>query len=159
MLVEAQPIASALAAMEQRQFVLPAIQREFVWSDRKITALFDSLMRGYPIGTFLFWLVSDQTVKSHTFYGFLRHYDPRGTKKFAPQVSHLPPSDSRFAILDGQQRLTSIAIGLLGSHTIKLPRKHWTNPDAFERRLLYLDVGRTGASPEDDSSDDEAGDV
>jgi hypothetical protein len=87
--VEPQSIASALRAIESHQFVLPAIQREFVWSDRKITALFDSLMRGYPIGTFLFWLVSDRTVKSHTFYGFLRHYDPRGTKKFASQPRRL----------------------------------------------------------------------
>jgi len=37
--------------------VLPAIQREYVWEPGQITALFDSLMRGYPIGGFLSWKV------------------------------------------------------------------------------------------------------
>ncbi len=35
------------------ELVLPAIQREFVWDDRQIVRLFDSVLRGYPIGTFL----------------------------------------------------------------------------------------------------------
>lgn len=157
MLVEPQSIASALDAMDQRQFVLPAIQREFVWRDRKITALFDSLMRGYPIGTFLFWLVADETVKAHSFYGFVREYDPRGNGKFAPRLEHLPQSDSRHAVLDGQQRLTSLYIGLCGSHTVKLPHRRWDNPDAFPKRVLYLDVKRVGDTPEDDSSEDETG--
>lgn len=159
MFVEAQTIVSALDAIKQRQLVLPAIQREFVWQERKITALFDSLMRGYPIGTFLFWLVSDETVKAHTFYGFLREYDPRGNGKFSPRIDHLHVSDSRYAVLDGQQRLTSLYIGLSGSHTIKQPRKHWDNPDAFRKRFLYLDVKRTGDTPEDDSGDDETGET
>ncbi len=33
---------------------LPAIQREFVWAPRQVSTLFDSLMREYPIGSFLF---------------------------------------------------------------------------------------------------------
>lgn len=159
MLVEDQSIASALAAMKKQQFVLPAIQREFVWPDRKITALFDSLMRGYPIGTFLFWLVNDETVKAHSFYGFVRDYDPRGSGKFSPRFEHLTASDSRYAVLDGQQRLTSLYIGLCGSHTLKLPRKRWDNPDAFPKRFLYLDVKRVGDTLEDDSGEDETGDA
>ena len=159
MFIEAQTIASALEGMEKRQLVLPAIQREFVWHDRKITALFDSLMRGYPIGTFLFWLVSDETVKAHSFYGFLREYDPRGTGKFSPRLDHLGRSDSRYAVLDGQQRLTSLHIALRGSHTVKLPRKRWDNPDAFPKRYLYLDVKRTGGAPEDESSEEETGET
>ncbi len=48
-------IAAVVRDVQRRRYVLPAIQREFVWSDDKICALFDSLMRGYPIGSFLFW--------------------------------------------------------------------------------------------------------
>ena len=35
--------------------LLPGIQRNFVWRPRQIAALFDSLLRGYPIGTLLLW--------------------------------------------------------------------------------------------------------
>jgi hypothetical protein len=145
--------------MDQQLLILPAIQREFVWADRKITALFDSLMRGYPIGTFLFWLISDETVKAHSFYGFVRDYDPRGSGKWSPRADHLPPSDSRYAVLDGQQRLTSLYIGLKGSHIEKLPYKRWDDPDAFPKRFLFLDVKRTGESPEDESEEDDTGDA
>ena len=51
----ARAIAHILKDIEHQQLVLPAIQREFVWSDAKICSLFDSLMRAYPIGGFLFW--------------------------------------------------------------------------------------------------------
>jgi len=44
------------------------------------------------------------------------------------------------AILDGQQRLTALNIGLLGSHAVKEPRKWWDNPDAFPPRRLYLNL-------------------
>ncbi len=64
MFLEPRTIAHTLKRVDQGLYVLPAIQREFVWNDRKIVALFDSLMRGYPIGGFLFWHVTDETVES-----------------------------------------------------------------------------------------------
>jgi hypothetical protein len=51
-------IANALDRIHRREYVLPAIQREFVWSRDKITRLFDSLMRGYSIGSFHMWNVN-----------------------------------------------------------------------------------------------------
>ena len=36
---------------------LPAIQRKYVWTPNQITRLMDSIMCGYPFGTFLFWRV------------------------------------------------------------------------------------------------------
>lgn len=80
-------------------------------------------MRGYPIGGFLFWRVSDETVRSHAFYGFIREYDQRSPNNVCPRLREIVPSDNRFAILDGQQRLTSLNVGLRGSHTVKLPNK------------------------------------
>ena len=50
-------IKAALERMQAHEYVLPAIQREFVWGTDQIAALFDSLMKGYPIGSFLFWKV------------------------------------------------------------------------------------------------------
>lgn len=55
--------------------------------------------------------------------------------------------DSITAILDGQQRLTSLYIGLRGSYAYKLPRKRWDNDSAFPKRKLYLNL----LSPSSDS--------
>lgn len=155
----ARAIAHILKDIEHQQLVLPAIQREFVWSDAKICSLFDSLMRAYPIGGFLFWRVSDETVRSHAFYGFIREYDQRPPSNVCPRLGEIAPSDNRFAILDGQQRLTSLNIGLRGSHTVKLPHRRWDYPDAFPKRHLYLDLRPNGPDPEESGSDEETGET
>jgi hypothetical protein len=155
----ARAIKDVLTDIDRQQLVLPAIQREFIWSDAKICTLFDSLMRGYPIGGFLFWRVSDKTVRSHAFYGFIKNYDPRPPNNFCPRLGEIAPSDNRFAILDGQQRLTSLNIGLRGSHTVKLANKWWDNPDAFPKRYLYLDLRATGPDPRELGTEDESGDT
>jgi hypothetical protein len=112
-------------------------------------------MRGYPIGTFLFWHVTDDTVTDHAFYGFVKDYDPRGPGKYCPRLGALANSDDRYGVLDGQQRLTSLRIGIQGSHTVKLPRMWWDNPSAFQKRLLYLDVKEQPLS-EDESGEEKA---
>lgn len=48
----------ALDRIFAHAYVLPAIQREFVCRPEQSCRLFDSLMRGYPVGSFLFWQVS-----------------------------------------------------------------------------------------------------
>jgi hypothetical protein len=155
----ARRIVDVLADIDQQQLVLPAIQREFVWPDPKIGSLFDSLMRGYPIGGFLFWRVSDATIRSHPFYGFIRDYDPRPPNNFCPRIDGIAPSDSRYAILDGQQRLTSLNIGLRGSHAVKLPNKWWDNPDAFPKRFLYFDLRGSEPDPNESGSEEETGET
>ena len=49
-----QTIAATIGRLNV-QYFLPAIQREFVWQTKQIIQLFDSIMRGYPISSFLFW--------------------------------------------------------------------------------------------------------
>lgn len=51
------PVEKVLKEIYRKAYVLPAIQREFVWATEKVRMLFDSLLRGYPIGSFLFWTV------------------------------------------------------------------------------------------------------
>lgn len=72
-------IAKALERMHRHDYVLPAIQREFVWGTDRICKLFDSLMRGYPFGSFLFWQVSGESSSSYTFYDFVRTYHSRNS--------------------------------------------------------------------------------
>jgi hypothetical protein len=131
-------VKSALEKIFKHDYVLPAIQREFVWQPEQICRLFDSLMRGYPVGSFLFWHVNHESVKQFKFYGFVTDYHERNNP-------HCPPLDvssdhAVVAILDGQQRLTALNIGLRGSHAKKEPRKWWDNPDAFPTKKLHLNV-------------------
>ena len=44
------------------------------------------------------------------------------------------------AVLDGQQRLTALNIGLSGSRAMKLPNKHRSNDQAYPETFLYLDL-------------------
>lgn len=64
-------IREAMSNIAEGKYVLPAIQRKFVWSADQITALFDSIMRGYPINTFMFWHVKQQkNIASYPFFHF-----------------------------------------------------------------------------------------
>lgn len=134
----AQTIDRVLKGIQNREYVLPAIQREFVWDRGQVARLFDSLMRGYPIGSFLFWTVEPETVRQFTFYEFMREYHQRD-HPFCAKLD-LPDDAAVTAILDGQQRMTALNIGLRGWHAEKLPRLWWTNPDAFPAARLYLNL-------------------
>jgi hypothetical protein len=130
-------IKAGLDAIQRQEFVLPAIQREFVWDATQICSLFDSIMRGYPIGSFLFWKVEAARVGDHLWYGFIKDYH-QGKARHCPVLD--VPSHAVTAIIDGQQRLTGLNIGLRGSHAAKEPRKWRNNPDAFPTKYLYLNL-------------------
>lgn len=131
-------IASTLRRIQDGTLILPAIQREFVWEGPQIERLFDSVLRGYPIGSFLAWNVAPNTSGSFRFYGFLRDYH----EKHNPYCSvlDLPPDRLATAVLDGQQRLTALNIGLRGSYSDRVRGGWWQNDAAFPRRTLHLNV-------------------
>jgi hypothetical protein len=131
-------IKKTLDAVHRHEYVLPAIQREFVWKPQQIARIFDSLMVGYPIGSFLFWKVHRENTRKFKFYDFVRDYHQRD----APHCPALELTGDRevVAILDGQQRITALNIGLMGSHAEKETRKRWNNPDAFPAKRLYLNL-------------------
>lgn len=128
-------IARALDLIEEGTYVLPAIQREFVWGTEQITRLFDSMMRDYPIGTFLLWEVRPENVKQYGFYQFVQDFDVRTPHNVQAKVAK---GKSVVAVLDGQQRLTALNLALRGSYTEKLPRRRWKDPTAFPPRRLHL---------------------
>lgn len=124
---------------------LPAIQRKYVWDDKQITKLFDSIMLGYPIGTFLFWKVPKNVVneKKYSMYEFIKDYHERDRKNnsLAPKPFPRDVEESYIlAVLDGQQRLTSLYTALQGSISRKLPNKQWKNDDAFIKKELYFNL-------------------
>ena len=131
-------IKEALDSIASHEYVLPAIQREFVWRSEQVCNLFDSLMQGYPIGEFMFWRVEAQNSGQYRWYDFVREYHQRNN----PHCPELGPIHDKplTAVLDGQQRLTAFNIGLRGSMAIKLPYKWWGSSDAFPKRALALDL-------------------
>ncbi len=132
-------IASALEKIDQNQYLLPAIQREFEWEHTRIEWLFDSIMRGYPISSFLFWDVKEDTAKNYKFYKFINSY--REVYKTHNEEFSTNGIQSFQAILDGQQRLTSLYIGLKGSYAYKEYRKKWENTEvSIPTRQLYLNI-------------------
>jgi uncharacterized protein with ParB-like and HNH nuclease domain len=103
---------------EEGGFWLPNIQRPFVWSEEQIYRLFDSIMREYPISTLLVWKTTS---------GIRRRKFIDNWKDSLRLSDFYVPEDSKkkCLVLDGQQRLQSLFIGLCGS---------------FEGKELYFDV-------------------
>jgi uncharacterized protein with ParB-like and HNH nuclease domain len=136
-------------------YFLPDIQREFVWlnkaNEKKIEQLFDSILRGYPIGSFLFWKLKKNDIETNKdakedsdklnfqLYKFIENYDERKTHNDKVNIEQINADDLSI-VLDGQQRLTSLYIGLKGTRTLKKPKAWWDNPNAFEEKQLYLNL-------------------
>ena len=131
-------IEEMLTAIHKREYLMPAIQREFVWGAEQITKLVDSLMRGYPVGSFLLWDVKPDTAQSYTFYEFLTHSHERDNP-YADKAT-VPAGSGTTAVLDGQQRLTSLNIALYGSFAEKKKYAWWNSADAFPVKRLFLNL-------------------
>jgi hypothetical protein len=131
-------IRTAIDRIWKHDYVLPAIQREFVWQPEQICTLFDSLLQGFPVGSFLFWKIEPETAKTFRFFDFVREYHEHDNPHCPPLGK--APEGTVTAVLDGQQRLTALNIGLRGSLAVKQPGKWWNNPKAFPLRRLYLDL-------------------
>ena len=76
MAYETKSIKDILDNINRGEIYLPAIQRKYVWNDDQITRLLDSIMLGYPIGTFLFWKVKKAIIndKEYSMYEFIKDY-------------------------------------------------------------------------------------
>jgi hypothetical protein len=131
-------IADALANIDQKNWVLPAIQREFVWKTHQITGFFDSLMRGFPFGTFLFWTVRSDQSHNWKFYDFVREFHERD-QRHCPELGSIN-NRAVAAVLDGQQRLTALNIGLRGSMALKRKYARKASSDAYPVWHLYLNL-------------------
>ena len=75
---------------------VPTFQRGLRWEAKNVIDLFDSVYRGYPIGSLL----------------LRRGHAPAGVIKVGPLVVDAPETDSALWVVDGQQRLTALTVGL-----------------------------------------------
>lgn len=138
-------IREVLTDISLGRVYLPALQRKYVWKDDQVYALFDSILRGYPIGSFLFWDVTKGDINSgdYALYSFIKDYhELNGYMNCrAPQPFDVHHSSDRIAVvLDGQQRLTSLYIALQGTMARKKPKARANNPRAYEAKELYFNL-------------------
>jgi Protein of unknown function DUF262 len=96
----AYPLISLIEDIDQGKIGLPEIQRPFVWPNVNVRNLFDSLYRGYPAGYLLFWETGAGP----------------GSKPIGASNGAKVPS---LAIVDGQQRLTSLFAVTKGKEVIR----------------------------------------
>ena len=136
--VDSKKIVDVVKDIKNKNFVLPAIQREFVWEKNKILNFYDSIMRGYPIGSFLFWIVEKENINKIHFYELLEKYHDLESKH--NQLANIESKNEVFAILDGQQRLSALSIGLIGSYAIKTPRAKDGDPLSYPEKFLHVNL-------------------
>lgn len=121
------------------RIILPAMQRNFVWSEKKICSLFESVMKDYPIGTFLFWSIDKDLFDKYVFNCFINNYDEQLGKMQRGKRATAQFSDYT-AVLDGQQRITSLYMGVKGKYRTHIKGKPWDKKESYIDRYLCLDV-------------------
>lgn len=132
----AMPVAKVLQGIHNSEYVLPAIQPEFVWKTEQIRSLFDGLMRGYPIGAFLFWKVEPAQAGQFTFYGFIHRL------RRSAGVNRVPSCEVRYG-----GGFTTMTEGLIVSD----PRILGGKPSVRGTRLsveFLLELSASGATRE-----------
>ena len=92
---------------------IPKFQRDFVWSIDKTAKLLDSIIKGFPIGTFILWQTDERLNDIKNVGNLEIPPTPEGTK-----VQY---------VLDGQQRITSLYAAYLGASIQKIGEKKITN--------------------------------
>ena len=132
---------------------MPAFQRQFVWGMEQIEKLWDSILLDYPIATFLFWHVDDSNVIWDTYFcNFLSEviFDSR---KQADSVNYeltsIDVKNTDTAVLDGQQRLTSLFLSLFGEAFIRPNYARKKSGDRLVTKLL-IELNKNKSSVEEE---------
>ncbi|OZS77323.1 hypothetical protein CF394_12015 [Tetzosporium hominis] len=150
-------IFEALTNIQSGKYVMPAFQRQFVWGTEQIEKLWDSILLDYPIATFLFWRVDDSNVSWDTYFcNFLSNVTFDSRKQADTMNYELTSIDVRVsdtAVLDGQQRLTSLFLSLLGESTIR-PNyaRRSTGSLTYTKLLIELDQNKIAVDEEEYNS-------
>jgi hypothetical protein len=115
------PITSLIEDIDMGKIGLPELQRPFVWPNVNVRDLFDSLYRGYPAGFLLFWKTGSE--------GGLKNIGT-SSKQYVPEL----------AIVDGQQRLTSLYAVVKGAEVLRANFKKERIEIAFNPLTERFDV-------------------
>lgn len=121
-----EKVEDLVERVRRGQVRIPDFQRLLQWESEHVAALFDSVYRGYPVGSLLFYL----------------REAPADRLEIGPLVVAAPEISEAWWVIDGQQRLASFAACLL--RPLPLPTKA-NRKDPF---VLYFDAaGQSFESP------------
>ncbi len=150
-------IYEAIKNIENGKYVMPAFQREYVWSSEQIEKLWDSILLDYPISNFLFWHIDDSNVTWDTYFcNFLKRVTFNSSKQAIGMnfpINSVNFNYTDIAILDGQQRLTSLYLSLMGDTYIK-PKfsKRQGGVEYVYKLFIELDKNKSENDEEDYNS-------
>lgn len=150
-------IYDALQNIKAGKYVMPAFQRQFVWEMDRIEKLWDSILLDYPIATFLLWHIDDNNVTWDTYFcNFLSGVVFDSKKKPDSNNYELTSINTDLtdtAILDGQQRLTSLFVSLMGEAFIRpnYARKT-TGAKIYTKLLIELNKNKISVDEEEYNS-------
>jgi hypothetical protein len=121
-------IRNLVEMIDNRELVLPAMQRPFVWDEQRMLRLMDSLLRGFPLGTLLVWATDEA-----------QRYRPLVKDATSEEMpcDNFPQAEGGkrlLYVLDGQQRLTTLYVATKGS---------------LDGRRMYLNVLSGAANGKD----------
>ena len=130
------PLTSVVDAVDAGKITIPKFQRKFVWSPVDVASLFDSIFKGYPIGTFTLWQTKERLCPIKEVGG---HKLPEPKK-----------GETAEYVLDGQQRLTSIYACLkaitVGKYDYSKIYVRLTNLNEEDDQLVVTEVGGLNSS-------------
>ena len=136
-----ESLVEALNYLNSKRYILPSFQRDYVWTMEQIENLFNSIRLGYPFGDLLFWRIniglSDQMLLKESFYSFIQNFH-EDKNNLSQTSANLFPGYDYWVVLDGQQRLTSLNIGLLGSYKKRARYQRKDNTEYPEYNLYML---------------------
>lgn len=98
---------------EGATLLIPDLQRPFVWTPLQVIRLVDSLIRGWPFGTFLTWKVHKEDPVRALARSFWKTVD-RTDADIGEVISKKNPPGSFQMVLDGQQRIQSLLFAAVG---------------------------------------------
>ncbi len=141
-----------------KKYYLPDIQRDFVWKPNQVYALFDSILRGYPISTFLFWKQYGKYLQSEKIkkLEFVKTSQDKSIEN-----TEVDSSKEYMLILDGQQRLTTFYLVLKGNYIMRnnpydlyfnilSGKKEQEDGILYEFKFFNKDKGTSFVTDEDD---------
>lgn len=117
------------------KYEIPQFQRSFIWRESQVKLLIDSIARGYPIGSFLLMNKDDTLpLQSRSLEAVIEIDDDSLDDRAAPVESQ---PDFHY-VLDGQQRITSLARVFLNANSNK---------------TYYFDIGKIASEVWSEDSD------
>jgi hypothetical protein len=145
-------ISELVDKVSRAELLLPEMQRKYVWPGTRVRDLLDSLYRNYPTGTILTW-ETDEDIQ---------------TRELAVQSTRTPATSSKLLLLDGQQRITSLAAILSGEPVSVRNRRrpidilfNLDHPDSLTEVLEVIESDtledREDIDDEEDADDDNVG--